>query len=69
MKKTTPSLTNIPLPLVRTQGVVSRLLDELQGRGRLVASLDELATMSGLTPLAVRRQLEHLAESVFLSLQ
>lgn len=48
----------------RTQGAISRLLDDLQGRGRLVTSLAELAAMSGLTTLAVRRQLEHLVSRV-----
>jgi hypothetical protein len=48
----------------RVQGVISRLLDDLQGRGRLVASLPELAATSGLTPLAVSRQLAHLDDRV-----
>ena len=51
---------NLPPPSIKSQGAVSRLLDELQARGRLVTSLDELVVTSGLTPLAVRRQLEHL---------
>ncbi len=56
--------TNVPKPSTRTQGVTSRLLDEIQGRGRLVTSLNELVAMSGLTPLAVRRQLEHLVDRI-----
>ena len=48
----------------RAHGVVSRLLDQLQGRGQLVACLPELVALSALTPLAVKRQLEHLAPSV-----
>lgn len=48
----------------RAHGVVSRLLDEFQGRGRLVASQPELVALSGLTTLAVKRQLEHLADRV-----
>lgn len=45
-------------------GVVARLLDQFQARGCLVASLPELATASGLSTLAVKRQLEHLAHRV-----
>lgn len=59
----TSSDNGIPPP-GRTQGVISRLLDDLQGRGRLVTNLPELAAVSGLTALAVRRQLEHLVDKV-----
>lgn len=46
------------------RGLVARILDQSQARGRLVVSLDELVQSSGLSPLAVRRQLEHLGERV-----
>lgn len=64
MKVTLMSSPNALLSSARTQGVISRLLDDLQGRGRLVTSLNDLVAMSGLTPLAVRRQLEHLVDRV-----
>ncbi len=48
----------------RAKGMVALLLDQLQGRGQLVASLPELVSLSGLTPIAVKRQLEHLADKV-----
>ncbi len=48
----------------RARGVVAVLLDQLQGRGQLVTSLPELAALSGLTSLAVKRQLEHLGDRV-----
>ena len=48
----------------RAQGVVAHLLDQLQVRGQLVASLPELVAKTGLTTLAVKRQLEHLADKV-----
>jgi len=35
------------------QGIVASLLDQLQARGCLVASLPDLADASGLSPLAV----------------
>lgn len=47
-----------------THGIVARLLDQLQARGCLVASLPNLADTSGLSPLAVKRQVEHLADRV-----
>lgn len=64
MKKITESSPDSIPASTRSQGLISRLLDEFQGRGRLVASLDELAALSHLTPLAVRRQLEHLDDKV-----
>lgn len=45
-----------------THGIVARLLDQFQARGCLVASLPELVTQSGLSSLAVKRQLEHLTQ-------
>lgn len=48
----------------RAHGAVRLLLDQFQGRGQLVASLPELVALSGLSPLAVKRQLEHLADRV-----
>ena len=48
------------------RGVVARLLDERQGRGKLVASLDELTAAASLGELATRRQLERLTERVVL---
>lgn len=48
----------------RAHGVVAALLDQLQGRGQLVASLPELESLSGLTALAVKRQMERLADRV-----
>jgi predicted transcriptional regulator of viral defense system len=46
------------------QRIVASLLDQLQARGCLVASLPDLANTSGLSPLAVKRQIEHLAHRV-----
>lgn len=43
-------------------GIVARLLDQLQARGCLVASLPGLVTTSGLSTLAVKRQIEHLSD-------
>ncbi len=48
----------------RSRGLVAHLLDQLQGRGQLVVSVPELQALSGLSPLAVKRQLEHLADRV-----
>jgi hypothetical protein len=45
-------------------GLIARLLDQAQAGSRLVVSLDELVELSGLTPLAVERQLEHLGKRV-----
>jgi len=50
--------------LPQQRGLVARLLDQLQTQGRLVASVEELVKLSGLTLTAVRRQLEHLAPRV-----
>ena len=41
----------------RAHGVVAGLLDQLQGRGQLVTCLPDLAALSELTSLAVKRQL------------
>ena len=51
-------------PHARISGLVALLLDQLQGRWQLVASVPELQALSGLSPLAVRRQLEHLTDRV-----
>lgn len=51
-------------PQPHAHGAVALLLDKLQGRGQLVASLPELVALSGLTSLAVKRQLEHLGDRV-----
>jgi hypothetical protein len=48
----------------RAHGVVAHLIEMLQGRGQLVSSLPQLVDLTGLTPLAVKRQLEHLADRV-----
>lgn len=45
-------------------GIVASLLDQLQARGYLVSSLPYPADTSGLSPLAVKRQIEHLADRV-----
>lgn len=47
-----------------THGRVGHLLDAAQARGQLVVALDELVETSALSHIAVRRQLEHLAERV-----
>lgn len=47
-----------------SRGVVALLLDQFQGRGQLVVSVPELQALSGLSPLAVKRQLEHLTDRV-----
>jgi hypothetical protein len=57
-------LLDAPAAGCRHRGLVSCLLDEAQARGRLVVSVDELVASSKLTPLAVKRQLEHVAERV-----
>ena len=57
-------LLDAPAAVCRHRGLVSRLLDKAQARGRLVVSVDELVASSKLTPLAVKRQLEHVAERV-----
>ena len=44
------------------RGVVARLLDDSQALGRQVVSLKQLVESSGLTPLAVKRQLGHLGD-------
>ena len=51
-------------PRVYRHGIVANLLDQLQARGCLVASLPYLADTSRLSPLAVKRQIEHLANRV-----
>lgn len=49
-----------PNPVRQRRGAVSAALDKAQAHGRLVVGLDELVAASGLTPLAVKRQLEHV---------
>lgn len=51
-------------PRVYRQGIIASLLDQLQARGRLIASLPDLTAESGLSTLAVKRQIEHLANRV-----
>lgn len=55
---------SLPLTTRRQKGVVARMLDDVQARGRLVVGVDELAQSAHITPLAVKRQLAHLAERV-----
>lgn len=50
--------------LPQQRGLVARLLDQVQTQGRLVASVEELVKLSGLTLTAVSRQLEHLSPRV-----
>lgn len=51
-------------PRVHRHGIIASLLDQLQARGCFVASLPYLADTSGLSPVAVKRQIEHLANRV-----
>ena len=50
--------------LPQQHDLVARLFDQLQAQGRLVASVDELVKLSGLTLTAVRRQLDRLSPRV-----
>lgn len=46
------------------RGRVARLLDQLQAQGQFVVAVEELARASGLTYLAVRRQIDRLSRRV-----
>jgi hypothetical protein len=47
-----------------TRGRIARLIEDRQGRGKLVAPLGELVMVSQLSPLAVRRQIDRLGSRV-----
>jgi hypothetical protein len=47
-----------------SKNLVARLLDQHLAKGRAVISLAELEQESDLTPIAIKRQIEHLGERV-----
>ena len=58
---TTPIRTDLAIRRPNGRGVVDALLDDRQEQGRSLVTIDELAGRSGLSLVAVRRQMEHLA--------
>jgi hypothetical protein len=65
------SMENLQFPAIRdkygqTHGRIARLLDEKQGSGQLVVSLDRLAAEARISRLAAERQLQRLGSRVAL---
>ena len=60
----TTAVHPVPAQPSEQHGVIARQLDRLQAQGQLVATVDELAMMGGLSYLAARRQLERLTPRV-----
>ena len=58
---TTTTRANLAVHRPNGRGVVDALLDDRQAQGRSLVTIDELAEHSGLSLVAVRRQMEHLA--------